>query len=52
MQVCMHSHGHRAQIAKMFRRHGGVPPMTDFIIWLVNKPAAEVVDRAGTAASR
>jgi uncharacterized damage-inducible protein DinB len=34
MQVCLHSHGHRAQIAKMLRRHGGTPPMTDFILWL------------------
>ncbi len=38
-QVCMHSQGHRAQCAKMFRRHGGVPPMTDYIIWLTNRPA-------------
>ena len=41
MQVCMHSHGHRAQCAKLFRRHGGVPPMTDFILWLASRPAAE-----------
>jgi uncharacterized damage-inducible protein DinB len=34
MQVCMHSHGHRAQCAKLLRRHGGVPPPTDFILWL------------------
>jgi uncharacterized damage-inducible protein DinB len=34
VQVCMHSQGHRAQIAKMLRRHGGTPPMTDFISWL------------------
>lgn len=36
MQVCLHSHGHRAQCAKMLRRHGGVPPATDFINWLAN----------------
>ena len=41
MQVCLHSHGHRAQCAKLLRRHGGVPPMTDFIVWLVNRPPAE-----------
>ena len=41
MQVCLHSHGHRAQCAKLLRRHGGVPPMTDFIVWLVNRPTAE-----------
>jgi uncharacterized damage-inducible protein DinB len=34
IQVCMHSQGHRAQLAKMLRRHGGTPPMTDFILWL------------------
>ena len=33
-QVAMHSQGHRAQLAKMLRRHGGVPPMTDYILWL------------------
>ena len=36
-QVCLHSQGHRAQIAKMLRRHGGVPPQTDFIVWLVER---------------
>jgi uncharacterized damage-inducible protein DinB len=41
MQVCMHSHGHRAQCAKLLRRHGGVPPPTDFILWLANRPRAE-----------
>jgi uncharacterized damage-inducible protein DinB len=41
IQVCMHSHGHRTQCAKLFRRHGGVPPMTDFIVWLAGRPAAE-----------
>ena len=34
MQVCLHSHGHRAQCAKLLRRHGGEPPATDFIVWL------------------
>jgi uncharacterized damage-inducible protein DinB len=41
MQVCMHSHGHRAQCAKLLRRHGGVPPETDFIVWLANRSVAE-----------
>jgi uncharacterized damage-inducible protein DinB len=41
MQVCMHSHGHRAQCAKLLRRHGGVPPPTDFILWLAGRPRAE-----------
>jgi uncharacterized damage-inducible protein DinB len=41
MQVCLHSHGHRAQCAKLLRGHGGVPPMTDFIWWLTARPPAE-----------
>jgi uncharacterized damage-inducible protein DinB len=41
MQVCLHSHGHRAQCAKLLRRHGGQLPMTDFIAWLVARPPAE-----------
>jgi len=43
MQVCLHSQGHRAQCAKLLRRIGGVPPATDFILWLTNRPAAEWV---------
>ena len=39
MQVCMHSHGHRSQCAKLLRRHGGTPPQADFILWLINRPA-------------
>ena len=39
MQVCLHSHGHRAQIAKMFRALGGSPPMTDFILWVAQRSA-------------
>jgi len=41
MQVCLHSHGHRAQCAKLLRRHGGVPPPTDFILWLTSRPSVE-----------
>ena len=41
MQVCMHAHGHRAQAAKLLRRHGGVPPNTDFILWLANRSTVE-----------
>lgn len=41
IQVCMHSHGHRAQCAKLLRRHAGAAPMTDFILWLAHRPAAE-----------
>ena len=38
MQVCLHSHGHRAQAAKMLRHLGGEPPPTDFILWLADRP--------------
>jgi len=41
MQVCLHSLGHRSQCAKLLRRHGGVPPSTDFILWLKDRPRAE-----------
>ncbi|MEO5819838.1 MAG: DinB family protein [Vicinamibacteraceae bacterium] len=41
LQVCLHSHGHRAQAAKMLRRHGATPPMTDFIVWLSTRAPAE-----------
>ena len=37
MQVCMHSHAHRAQCATLLRRHAGVPPPTDFILWLAGR---------------
>jgi uncharacterized damage-inducible protein DinB len=40
LQVCMHSHGHRAQVATRLRQHGAVPPPTDFINWLTSRPAA------------
>ena len=40
MQVCMHSQGHRSQCAKMLRRLGGTPPMTDFILWLASRTAS------------
>jgi uncharacterized damage-inducible protein DinB len=39
-QVCLHSHGHRAQAAKMLRLHGGVPPSTDFVVWLATRAPA------------
>lgn len=44
MQICMHSHGHRAQAAKLLRRHGGTPPTSDFILWLAERPRAEWSD--------
>jgi uncharacterized damage-inducible protein DinB len=41
MQMCLHSHGHRAQCATLLRRHGGASPPTDFILWLTSRPRAE-----------
>lgn len=40
-QVCLHSHAHRAQIARMLRRHGVVPPHTDLVLWLTERRAPE-----------
>ncbi len=40
MQVCLHSHGHRAQCATRLRHLGGVPPATDFILWLSHRQRA------------
>ncbi len=40
-QAAMHSHYHRGQNATRLRELGGVPPTTDFIVWLRDgKPAA------------
>lgn len=41
MQVCMHSHGHRAQCATRLRLLGGTPPPLDFIVWLKDRPAPD-----------
>lgn len=41
LQVCLHSHGHRSQCAKLLRRHDGVPPPADFILWLTARPRAD-----------
>jgi len=38
-QVCLHSHGHRAQIARIYRALGGTPPMMDFIVWVAQRKA-------------
>ena len=51
VQVCLHSHGHRAQAAKLLRHHGGTPPATDFILWLARRPAAEWPDALETEAT-
>jgi uncharacterized damage-inducible protein DinB len=42
MQAAMHSHYHRGQNATRLRELGGVPPATDFIVWLRDgQPAAQ-----------
>jgi uncharacterized damage-inducible protein DinB len=39
MQVVMHSQSHRGQCATRLRAIGGNPPMTDFIVWIKDRPA-------------
>lgn len=34
VQICLHSQGHRAQVAIRLRELGGTPPSLDFVIWL------------------
>jgi uncharacterized damage-inducible protein DinB len=46
MQVCLHSHGHRAQCAKLLRGHGTSPPPTDFILWLTTRPEPDWMEEA------
>jgi uncharacterized damage-inducible protein DinB len=41
LQVCMHSHGHRAQCATRLRQFGGIPPPMDFVMWLKDRPAPD-----------
>lgn len=50
IQVCLHSLGHRAQCAKLLRRHGEVPPSTDFISWLPERAAAQWLAARGNGA--
>ena len=41
LQVCLHSHGHRAQCATRLRALGGTPPLMDYISWVSQKPDPE-----------
>jgi len=41
MQVCLHSHGHRAQSASRLRTLGVTPPPTDFILWAKDRPSPD-----------
>jgi len=40
-QVCLHSHGHRAQCSMRLRMLGGTPPAMDFLHWLGERPTAD-----------
>jgi uncharacterized damage-inducible protein DinB len=40
-QVCLHSHGHRAQCSTRLRLLGGTPPAVDFVHWLGERPGAD-----------
>lgn len=46
LQVCLHSHGHRAQAATLLRRLGGTPPPTDFITWLAARRGGDTSRRS------
>jgi uncharacterized damage-inducible protein DinB len=39
LQVCMHTQGHRAQCAARWRALGGIPPGTDYVLWIKNQGA-------------
>ena len=41
MQIVMHSHGHRSQLAKRLRSLGGAAPANDFIQWVRDRPHPE-----------
>jgi uncharacterized damage-inducible protein DinB len=42
LQAALHSHYHRAQNVTRLRELGGVPPLTDYIVWLwKGKPEAQ-----------
>ncbi len=40
LQVCLHSHGHRAQCATLLRGCGGAPPPMDYVLWAGERPQA------------
>jgi uncharacterized damage-inducible protein DinB len=41
MQVVLHSQNHRSQCGARLRELGGTPPSSDYILWLLKRPAAE-----------
>jgi uncharacterized damage-inducible protein DinB len=34
LQICMHTQGHRPQCATRLRVLGGIPPGTDYVLWI------------------
>ncbi len=40
-QTCLHSQGHRSQLAMLLRKMGGSPPVLDYILWTVGRPAPQ-----------
>jgi uncharacterized damage-inducible protein DinB len=40
-QAVMHSQGHRAQVLTAIRKHGGKPPVLDYILWTKGRPDPE-----------
>lgn len=52
IQVRLHAQEYRARCAKRLRRHGSVPAMTDFILWLTTGPSVDEVEVHACLASR
>jgi uncharacterized damage-inducible protein DinB len=34
LQICLHTQGHRTQCATRLRALGGIPPGTDYVLWI------------------
>lgn len=41
LQICLHSQGHRSQVATRLRSLGGTPPALDYILWLPERPVPD-----------
>lgn len=42
LQVALHTHYHRGQVARRIRELGAEPPLTDLIVWIwMGRPAAD-----------
>lgn len=51
MQICLHSHGHRVQLAGKLRNLDCTPPRSDFVLWLKDRPAPEWPSAANASKS-